>query len=426
MAQVPRLGRRYPGVASSRAAPLLLAILVPLLAPASSVQGQDTTRLPTTIRPDLTRALDRGTGPPQVLRVDPDVLNRMTRQPTTAQAVDTARFITSRVGTEALRSAAEESLDGDRRSYVLPYRVLATSASAGEAGSRSYLRPIIQVAGDGLSFAGSEEGFRGTVYVGVQDSLQPQAREPLPDSIHFLMDAEGGRVEPGRVAVSHTNLPFAEVTVLSRENRDSVRLRIRSSVWADPVPLTLPVSRPALWVTATPRAVPGLGLQTADIQIRTDRIAAGSVPITVESTLGRPEPSEVRLGPGGTATVRLRSTGLGTADVTAHSPGYRSASTRVQFLFPLSFILAALLGGIAGGTAHWFRERGEEEGDSWIRESGAGLIFGVIVAVAYAVGVNLLGVELQAQYGEALVFTLAALGGYFRIPVRERARGAPA
>ncbi|HSR42733.1 MAG TPA: hypothetical protein VLL48_11190, partial [Longimicrobiales bacterium] len=189
------------------------------------------------------------------------------------------------------------------------------------------------------------------------------------------------------------------------------------------VPLSLPVTRPSLAVTA-PATVPGLGLEAARVVVRSERIVSGRVPVTVESTLGRPEPAGLDLDADGTATVHLRSTGLGRAEITVHSPGYRSASTSVAFVFPVGFLLAALLGGIAGGSAHRIQKRGEDEADSWIREAGAGLVFGIIVAVAYAVGVNLLPVEMGAEYGEALVFTLAALGGYFRVPLKERARGA--
>jgi len=399
--------------------------------------AQDSTALTPTLQPSVGQAIQPGVGQAtqpgaletlqsrnlgaRVFQVDPDVLSRMTRQAAPSPAPDTARFITSRIGTEALRNVADQATSTGRNTYVLPYRVLATSAGASGSERRSFLRPVIEVAGDGLSFAGSEEGFRGTLFLGVQDSLQPASAEPLPDTIHFLLDAAGARVDPGRIRVAHTNLPFEEVTVSSRENRDSVELRVRSSLWAEAVPLSLPVSRPALTVTAPP-TVPGLGLEAANVVVRSERIVSGRVPVTVESTLGRPEPSGADLGPDGTLTVELRSTGLGEAEITVHSPGYRPASTTVRFVFPVGFLLAALLGGVVGGSAHRIQKRKEEEADSWIREAGAGLVFGMIVAVAYAVGVNLLGLELQAQYGEALVFTLAALGGYFRVPLRERAR----
>lgn len=414
-------------------APAALAACLLALSGVEGLAAQDTASTGTpspaieTPRPAVEEAAPFGGVRPGVLRVAPEELLRMARDtaepPPSAADADSVRYITSRLGSLSVRQRSVEGLQVDRQSFVLPYRVLATDGGAGEAdgeGSRGrpYLRPVIQVGGEGLSFAGSSEGYRGTVYIGVQDSLQPTSSQELPEPIHFLLDVSGGSVQPPGISVEHTNLPFREVTVVTREVRDSIRLRVRSSVDDEPLPLTLPVSRPSLTVTASPEVIAGLGLETTTLTVSADRLPSGEVPVTFESTMGRPQPSTVQVGPDGSARASLRSSGLGATEVRVRTPGYRPASVRVRFAFPLAFLAAAVLGGVAGGTARHFRERDGGETKRWLRDAGVAVVFGLIVAVGYAVGVNLLGVELGARYGEALIFTLAALGGYFRIPAK--------
>lgn len=429
---------------SVRCARTAVAAGLVALAAAEGLAAQDSIQAPQ-LDPALEEPLPGDQMPRGVREISPEALRRLMGeegealematpgvQPALRDSVLVSRLrdsvLVSRVGDRAVRERTVRGLEQDRQSFVLPYRVLSRAedgpahSGPGARGRPSYLRPVIQVGGKGLSFADSLEGYRGRIYVGVQDSLDPDASAELSEPIHFLLDVSGGSAEPRDLIVEHTNLPFREVTVTTREIRDSVRLRVRSSVHSEPLPLTLPVSRPALSVTASPPSVPGLGLETTTLTVTADRLPAGGVPVTVESTMGRPEPSKLELSPDAPAQVTLRSTGLGATEVRVRSPGYRAASTRVRFGFPVAFLAAALLGGVAGGTARRFRKGGEgEETKPWIREAGVAVLFGLIVAVAYAIGINLLGVEIGAGYGEALVFTLAALGGYFRIPTGNRA-----
>jgi uncharacterized membrane protein YeaQ/YmgE (transglycosylase-associated protein family) len=68
------------------------------------------------------------------------------------------------------------------------------------------------------------------------------------------------------------------------------------------------------------------------------------------------------------------------------------------------FVAAVVLGGLAGTVA----TRSSRE--AWLRGIVIGIVTGIIVFVAYAVGINLLGVTPAATTGEALAFVLAALG----------------
>jgi EamA domain-containing membrane protein RarD len=89
----------------------------------------------------------------------------------------------------------------------------------------------------------------------------------------------------------------------------------------------------------------------------------------------------------------------------------------VSFLWPVVFLLAALVGGSLGSTLAELGRKGRAKRTMFIRHFIAGLITGVIVALGFAAGVNLLPVSVvsQLQFNEASVCLVAALGGWLGI-----------
>ncbi len=80
---------------------------------------------------------------------------------------------------------------------------------------------------------------------------------------------------------------------------------------------------------------------------------------------------------------------------------------------PLAFLVAALLGGLFGASLTRLKARKQQRDASWARHVGAGVISGVVGAVAWALGVNLLGVSIRVPNGsEGAAFVIAYLAGH--------------
>ena len=130
-----------------------------------------------------------------------------------------------------------------------------------------------------------------------------------------------------------------------------------------------------------------------------------------------PEPGRVTLDESGFAQATLRSRWLGTATVTAERPGFLASEIPVVFVFPLRFLGAALLGGLIGGLLRfWTNFKLGKKKPSIGPFIWGGLLAGLIVAVAAALGINLAGAPFVASLGrfnEAVVFVFGAIGGYY-------------
>ncbi|MGH7645391.1 MAG: hypothetical protein ACREMR_07365, partial [Gemmatimonadales bacterium] len=112
----------------------------------------------------------------------------------------------------------------------------------------------------------------------------------------------------------------------------------------------------------------------------------------------------------------IRSVGIGRDSIVARSGPFRSAPTELAYTWPLLFLGAALAGGVVGSASAGFgaHRRGKEISRPAYLVSG--LASGLLVAVAFAVGLNFTGLEITTHQGEAVVFVVAAVGALIGLP----------
>ena len=77
---------------------------------------------------------------------------------------------------------------------------------------------------------------------------------------------------------------------------------------------------------------------------------------------------------------------------------------------PWPFLVAAILGGV-GGTLLRRRRR-----KLALADFVAGVVAGLVSALAYAIGLNLTGFNLNVRFGEVVVLVVAALGAALELP----------
>jgi hypothetical protein len=332
-------------------------------------------------------------------RVPPEAASRISIAP--------SELLVARTGNQA----RETVVNGQVR-FELPLRIIGVAPSGGQLN----LGAVVEVAGGGLRLRNDATAFVGQIFVGIEDKDNPTGAPTLGRRVQFLVTADADSVKPDGLDIDHANLPYVPVQIEAARPGDSVVVHVRPDFEPRGFDLKLPVVRPRLTLVRSQPSIQGFGLETTDVTVKVeDAVVHAGLLVTLSSeNLGRLTPAEVTLGTDGTATASLRSSGLGNAVVVARHPLFGSARETVTFVFPWAFAIAVVLGGAVGGLLRYAWLKAQNIGRiklvPLVWHAVLGIAAGLVVATAYAVGINLLDVQPVATTGEALVFSLAAIG----------------
>jgi hypothetical protein len=273
----------------------------------------------------------------------------------------------------------------------------------------------VEVAGGGLRLAQAAAEFTGQVFVALEDQQDRTQTYTLPVAAHILVTAPVDKVDPGAFAIGTTN-SWISVGLSALDPPNAFKIKVRASTDPNELAIDLTVVRPALVVTVTPDHIQGLGLELATVNVLVEGLPnPKGRTITLASPKGSLSSTQVQLSDQGTGQIKIRSIATGTTVVEAVSPPLdRGTSHEIAFVWPWAFAAAALVGGLLGA----FVRRGQlgrgktSRPQTLAGDMLLGSLEGLLVAVLYAVGINVLPVTPSATAGEALVFALAALGGF--------------
>ena len=141
----------------------------------------------------------------------------------------------------------------DTSHRYLPFLLLVGDPRAGRPLA---LRPYVE--GAALEFTGAQ--FRGSVALGLVDTLQPDRAVTLPAPIWFHLSAEAGDVSPPDVPIRHTSFPPSAAIVTAAAPGDSLRLLVQPALTLTPIITWLAVHRTLLAVEPATARIPGFGL----------------------------------------------------------------------------------------------------------------------------------------------------------------------
>jgi hypothetical protein len=269
-----------------------------------------------------------------------------------------------------------------------------------------------------LRYVPDARRFQGSFLIALEDANAPRIVRDLPMPITIAVTSDADSVTPHELAMDSTNR-LARVVVIASEPQDSVRVRIVPGfdMRAD-VSIWLPV-KPTIVLSRLPARLAGLGIQTVNVMVSVHGDSRrDSTRVGLSADHGAFEPPEVVVPRGGHATARLRTDGIGTASISATSPGIDRADATIQYGWPSDFLALALVGGGIGALTSQLSRKRRGKARLVARRVLAGSALGFAAAVVYfGLGVNLLGISIQNQlFNHSAVFGLALLGGMLGIP----------
>lgn len=278
----------------------------------------------------------------------------------------------------------------------------------------------IAIAGGGLRYDPALQAFVGTVFIGLEDSVRHTERLTLSRPIDVQVTGDAESVEPGNLRLTHTNVPFESVRIRAQLTGDVVRLLVQPTFDPDIAPTPIPVVRPSIIVHASPETIHAFGLQSATITISGPPTLSGES-MVISADRGDLDTNTLSLPPRGAATTKIRSGAPGSATVRVEVGDVTSRVTTLRFAFPWSFLVAAVLGSLVGALI-----RGRVGAGQSVAQVDVllGLACGLVAAVAYTIGLNLIGVELSVRVGDAAAFVVSALGAAYNLPGLAQARRA--
>jgi hypothetical protein len=290
------------------------------------------------------------------------------------------------------------------------------------AGAALDARPNVEVEGGGLRYVPGRGDFAGSIMLGLLSVSAPASTQRLGRRVNVLITATADSLDSAQVTLDHTNLPFKRIRLVALSAPpDTVLVHIRTDLDTGIVTIPVPVLRPTLKLSANPKRIAGFGLEDATLAIETQAVGRPeTLVVTVTASKGKVASPQVPLSRAGTASSSIRSRGLGRDTVTAMSQPLRPGVDVVDFVFPWGFLIAAVLGGIVGGLIHQAQAKRSGRRQARLRVFLAGVgvaaLAGIVVAAAYALGINWLDIPSGKATGEALVFVTSALGAIRGVP----------
>lgn len=259
------------------------------------------------------------------------------------------------------------------------------------------------------------EVFSGILKIRLADLQHPESTANLEQEISLVVTAERGETSPTGLIIKKVNT-YTDVLISTPLDPPFVQVDIIPAFNASPMHLRLPVMR-RLILRSTPQSVQGFGLESARISVSIKPPPEDPIAVILSSDFGQLDPPEVMIRGAEPQFVTLRSQGTGSATVRAEASLTSEDQLEVDFVFPVNFLVAALIGGLLGSIVR-VRNKMDDQGKiPWVSFIVTGLITGLIAATVFMLGFNPFIIPLVAKFGEALVFFIACLGGFVGSPL---------
>ncbi len=301
-----------------------------------------------------------------------------------SDAADTNLEVGGYLAVESEQIELAPLTDSQGRSYTaFPTMLIARNAD----GSTSNLR--VDNYSDGFVWNKNDASFAASISLAVSDMDNPRSAAPLETPISIKISGQDLVGAPQRIEIGR--LGFAgeqDVIVRSEGHSDPVAVTMRHEI--DPLAprvVDLQLRKPKLTVSANPPAIAGFGIESTEITVSAHGTLPADFPLILDSDAGTFEPKEIRITASGSATSRLWSDGTGAVEVRVEDPRFQVSGEPVEFLRPVGFLLALVLGAALGATFIYFWQRAKGSASIWAWL--AAFVFGIGITVALFAGFNI-------------------------------------
>lgn len=295
-----------------------------------------------------------------------------------------------------------------RQLNVIPELHFETSSVDGT--SRTY--SIAFASNVPLEYDAQQQLFTGAIRFLLVDESDGGAVTALDKPIPLEVTSNAIRtITPKSLELSHLFLPLSDVVLTERDVQDSALVKLVTNFNPNGYDVFVPV-KPALQISMERKSMQGLGIQEVPLTVRyIGSNSDKSRRVSLQAERGTITPSTLDLKFNESATVMLRSEGIGTVSISAEDNTQKREVT-VAYTFPWVFLVAALGGGLFGALLTFLKGRKKFS----IRPFAYAALIGLLCAAAYYVlGLNLLELKVSEAYNEMAVGTFSALGAFFGV-----------
>jgi hypothetical protein len=275
--------------------------------------------------------------------------------------------------------------------------------------------PRIEVDSFGLAWQTQTRKFAGVVQLYIVDTLHPTAPpSALPTPITFHVSGDGASVDPESPQIATTNV-FSKINVSTARMDSLVHLHVTPYGLTTPIEITVRLAQAPL-IIALGDTMPGLGFGRRDAMISFPAgfsAAADSIDVALTARNGSVSPEHVWVSPVRPGHVIFRSSGLGSGMLSAAAVGFAPSNSSIPYAWPIGFVLAALVGVVAGTLAVIMFRKESKDALPKVQVFVGGLVTGFVAAIAGSLlGVKIIDFEPGAGNGLIAVFLFSFIGAW--------------
>ncbi len=260
--------------------------------------------------------------------------------------------------------------------------------------------------------------FRGSISIVLYDSLNPGSSVKLKEPIKLAVKSDADAITPENLSINHTNLPLEDIQFSEdRPHAGELIFRVITQANLDGYQASLDIEPHLVFREGKRLArLQGLGLGTKEVFLSVMGLDnSETLKVSLDISKGSLSATTLSLKAGEEKSILVRSEGIGTASLMAHSK-YGNDEMSLNYIFPIWYLIASALGSLLAGAARWVYTKGKQ-GNIW-SHLALGLVGGIIIAFAYSLGFSALiekitggMVPMYAFNNEALIIVVSFIGG---------------
>ena len=296
-----------------------------------------------------------------------------------------------------------------------------------------------------MPWSPADHAYSTDVRIGLEAEGRRTPKLDAPITINLT--GNNADVKPTTLTISKLGQAGFVLTRISCERHDvNAKVMLNSDLGNRSFDIPIGPRTGGLKISTSENRIFGYGLGTAVLIVK--RMAedgrefsdSNALAVSLSVDHGKLDSSSVTIPAGQSrCEVKLRSVGLGETKVSAEGDSYNDELPNVQFVFPISYLIAAIVGGCLGGAGRWYRvskagpepnrkakRKTEQNAETkreqklWYRYVAEGCLVGFLIVAAVAAGVMVAHLPTTVVGTELGALVIATAGGFSGAPMLDK------